>query len=78
MKPDIVNHPPHYTASRIEVIEYIEEKLNTLPLTPWQGMLWGNITKYMGRLGLKGDPREDAMKARWYLDRLIESYETET
>tara|TARA_Y100000310_G_C20340268_1_gene649455 strand:- start:112 stop:435 length:324 start_codon:yes stop_codon:yes gene_type:complete len=35
----------------------------------------GNIIKYVSRHKLKGRPLRDLKKARWYLDRLIETYE---
>jgi hypothetical protein len=62
--PDMVNSPPHYTEGGIESIDYIKAKL-----TPeqFQGFIIGNALKYCSRLGKKGDPREDAAKASWYL-----------
>jgi len=36
----------------------------------------GNIIKYLStRLFTKGDPLQDAKKARWYLDKMIELLE---
>jgi hypothetical protein len=40
------------------------------------GYLKGNVLKYVWRYRYKGKPVEDLKKARWYLDRLIDSYET--
>jgi hypothetical protein len=60
---DVVNHPPHYTAGRFEVIDVLED---------WQlGFHLGNTVKYIARAGKKGDALEDLRKARWYLDREI-------
>ena len=63
-KCDTVNHPEHYTFSRIEVIEVIET---------WKlGFHLGNVVKYVARARHKGQPIEDLRKARWYLDREIQ------
>lgn len=59
---DNVNHPSHYTAYPVEVIQVTER----LPFCV------GNAVKYLSRAGLKGGPekeREDEKKALWYLDR---------
>ena len=63
-----VNHPSHYNAGSIEVIDAIEDwklDFNT-----------GNVIKYVARHQHKGRPVEDLKKARWYLDRLIKNIET--
>lgn len=72
---DVVNNPSHYTDSKIEVIDYIEDKR--------LGFCLGNVIKYVSRAGKKMDSDksaiekeiEDLKKARWYLDRRI--YELE-
>lgn len=66
-KPDMVNHPPHYTQGGIETIEYIRAKL-----TPeeYVGYLRGNIMKYTSRIGLKGESSEDSGKIEWYAKEL--------
>ena len=61
--PDLVNHPPHYKAGGIEVIDFIEAKGLNYRL--------GNVVKYVARADQKGTPLQDLMKARWYLDREI-------
>ena len=62
-----VDHPSHYNAGRIEVIDAIED---------WQmGFCDGNVIKYVARHKLKGRPLEDLKKAKWYLERLIQKYE---
>ena len=60
-KPDVVNHPPHYTAhpSGVECIT----------ITEHMGFNLGNAFKYIWRADLKHDAIEDLKKARWYLDR---------
>lgn len=66
---DVVNHPPHYTFGRFEVIDVIED---------WAlGFHLGNAVKYIARNGRKGDPLEDLKKARWYLDREIARLEAQ-
>lgn len=64
---DIINHPPHYTKGKIEVIDFIADQE--------MGYLDGNIIKYVARYRHKGTSVEDLKKARWYLARLIEQEE---
>lgn len=63
--PDLVNHPPHYKSGGIEVIDFIEAKDLNFRL--------GNVIKYIARAGKKvgGDPIQDLEKAKFYLDREI-------
>lgn len=61
---DLVNHPPHYTFGRFEVIDVLEDWFPTNP------HLW-QVGKYIARAGRKGDPVQDLEKARFYLDREI-------
>lgn len=74
---EYVNNPKHYTAGSIEAIEYIQDKLEALPLSAYQGMCWGNVVKYMSRMGLKGSALQDAKKAAVYLQWLIERLEAD-
>lgn len=54
--PDPINHPPHYTAGRFEVIDVIED---------WDlGFCLGNAIKYIARARHKGAYLEDLKKAR--------------
>ena len=69
---DMVNSPAHYTRGSQEVIDIIEEAIADAP-TVKKGFLQAQVLKYMLRLWLKVDSKEDAEKARWYLDRLIKS-----
>lgn len=69
MSHDLINHPPHYNAGRIEVIEAIEA---------WDlNFSRGNAVKYTARAGKKDPLREieDLKKAIWYLRREIEILE---
>lgn len=67
---DPVNHPPHYTAGRFEAIDVIEDAVRRAPDPVLGGCQWQAL-KYLLRLWGKGNPLQDARKARWYLDRLI-------
>lgn len=69
---DMVNSPAHYTQGRVEAIEVIEDSISTAP-TPMLGFLQGQVLKYMLRLWLKKNSKEDAEKAKWYLNKLIDS-----
>jgi len=63
---DMVNHPSHYTFGSIETIDYIVDVCH------------GNVLKYLGsRLHRKGMPAQDAKKARWYLNKMIELMEAD-
>ncbi len=68
---DMVNSPAHYTRGTQECIDIIEEAIQDAP-DPKAGMLQAQALKYMLRLWLKGNAPQDAEKARWYLNRLIE------
>lgn len=63
---DTVNHPSHYTFSKIEVIDAIEAWKLPYHLAC--------VVKYVARAGRK-DPtktKEDLQKAVWYLQRYID------
>lgn len=68
---DAVNRPSHYADSKIEVIDYIEDKK--------LGFCLGNAIKYISRAGKKKDSGrdvkakeiEDLQKAIWYINRRI-------
>ena len=65
-KPDVVNHPPHYTSGGVETIDFIEAKDLNYRL--------GNVVKYVSRAGKKDtDPVQDLEKAMFYLKREIEA-----
>ena len=70
MNQDLVNHPSHYTAGRIEVIDFIEDCVRQAPDAVVGGLQW-QVLKYISRLWLKDDPALDAGKARFYLNSLI-------
>ena len=62
---DVINKPKHYTDSKIEVIDYIEDKK--------LGYCLGNVIKYVSRAGKKDPTKEveDLRKAMWYLEKRI-------
>jgi hypothetical protein len=66
-----VNHPPHYTDGKIEVIDFIEDKK--------LGYHLGNVVKYISRAGKKAEETkvEDLKKAQWFLNREIARLERE-
>ena len=60
---DMVNHPPHYTTGKIEVLDFIlDQKF---------GYLDGQVIKYKCRYKHKGTPLEDLKKAQFYVNKLI-------
>ncbi len=71
-KCDAVNSPAHYTRGSQEAIDIIEEAIQDAPDVKC-GMLQAQALKYLLRLWLKDNPKQDAEKARWYLNRLIDS-----
>ena len=71
---DNVNHPSHYTFGKIEVMDYIEDKLSDVEC---EGYFVGNIIKYVSRFRKKNGI-EDLKKAQWYLNRLISNMEGKT
>ena len=66
-KPDMVNHPPHYTQGGVECIDAI--KAATEGLNGFEGYCTGNAIKYLWRWKRKNG-REDLEKAAWYMERL--------
>lgn len=70
---DIVNKPAHYQG-RVECIDAIEAA--TVDLGGIQAVCVANVVKYVWRWKRKNG-LEDLRKARWYLDRLIASVESE-
>jgi len=67
---DVVNHPPHYTQSHLECIDAIEAALG------YDGFLdycRGQVIKYIWRAPHKGSPTQDLAKAKWYIERALET-----
>lgn len=66
---DNVKHPEHYTSGKVEVIDYIKDKLTT---EEYSGYCLGNVIKYVSRWRHKGG-LEDLEKAAVYLGWAIEN-----
>lgn len=67
---DMVNSPAHYTRGSQEVIDIIEQAISDAPSTT-EGYLQGQALKYLLRVWLKDNPKQDCEKSVWYLNRLI-------
>lgn len=74
---DIINHPKHYNAGEIEVIDYIKDVLtHANHLNAWEGYLLGNSLKYKShRLGRKATIKEDLQKSMFYDKKLLDYQE---
>lgn len=70
---DKVSHPTHYTYGDIEIIEFIEQV--TKDYKPELAFAIGNAIKYISRANRKNG-KEDLDKARWYLNRAFEKWES--
>jgi len=72
---DLVNRPAHYAEGRkYEVIDVIEDSVQFAPNPVVGGLQW-QVLKYVHRCWNKDVPVRDLSKARWYLNRLIDSLE---
>ncbi len=69
---DLVNSPPHYTHGDIECIDAIRAALGP---EGFAAFCRGNVIKYNFRCDHKGGV-QDVEKARWYLDKLIDTMRT--
>jgi len=76
-KVDAVNNPPHYTQGRWEAIDVIEDVIEHAS-SAQAAFLQGQVLKYMLRLWHKDNAKEDAEKAQWYLNRLINSLDLDS
>lgn len=68
---DVVNHPSHYETGKYECIDVMEEVFGREAV---ESFCVCNAFKYLYRHKRK-NRLEDLKKARWYLDRVIESKE---
>ena len=71
---DLVNHPPHYNKGKVECIDAIESAVSDLHGI--ESVCTANAIKYLYRWKAK-DGVESLKKARWYLDRLINTLENQ-
>tara|TARA_R100000995_G_C3478232_1_gene122253 strand:+ start:1128 stop:1442 length:315 start_codon:yes stop_codon:yes gene_type:complete len=67
---DMVTKPKHYNTGKYETYDIIVDVLGKKEAIHY---CRGNVLKYMlHRLWNKGDPIENACKAQWYLEKMIE------
>ena len=67
--PFLIDHPPHYTAGAVEVIDIIEQIVKQYePIIGWNV---GQAIKYLARAPLKGSLDQDLKKAQWYINRAV-------
>lgn len=71
-KPDMVNHPQHYTQGGIECIDAL--KAATVGKHGIEAVCVANIIKYLWRYEEKNGV-EDVRKAKWYIERLLKELE---
>ena len=69
---DDVNKPKYYTQGSIECIDAIDAMLEESGGSR-ADFYRTQVVKYMWRLPHKGSPKKDALKAEFYLNRLIDS-----
>ena len=67
-KADVVNHPSHYTAGKVECIDALEAA--TTGLEGIEAVCTANAIKYLWRWKQKNG-KQDLQKARWYINRLL-------
>ena len=67
---DMVNHPPHYTAGKVECIDALEAA--AVGDHPFRAYCRLAAIKYLWRAGKKEDAIEDLEKAIWYIKRTIQ------
>jgi hypothetical protein len=72
---DDVLKPAHYNKGGVECIEALKASMSE---EEFKGYLKGNVEKYIWRYRYKGTPLKDLEKARWYLDRLIDEWQSST
>lgn len=71
MRPgDPVNYPPHYTQGKVECIDAIESALGPQGFVAF---LRGQVIKYNWRMTHKDNPQQDAEKAAWYQNKLVQA-----
>lgn len=73
VKPyDPVEKPKHYNSGKYETIDIIVDVLGKYEAISY---CHGNVLKYTHRLWHKGNPVQDAKKAKWYLEKMIQLLE---
>ena len=70
---DEVNHPSHYTTGGIECIDAMKSMMEGADVPSFISYDWGAAFKYIWRWHYKGKPIQDLEKAKWYIDKMIET-----
>ena len=70
---DMVNHPPHYNQYGIECIDAMKAMMEGANVPSFISYDWGATFKYIWRWHYKGKPIQDLEKAKWYIDKMIET-----
>lgn len=70
-----VNKPAHYADRGIEVIDFIVDANRHGKYIGTEPYFVGNVLKYITRFRLKGTPMKDLLKAKYYLEALIQEAE---
>ena len=70
---DLVNHPNHYRSDGGGDIECIDAIQAALTDEEFTGFCKGNNIKYTWRANRTQDVRTNIEKARWYLNKLLDS-----
>lgn len=71
MEKEMVNHPKHYGGdTTYECIKVLKAWMSK---EEYEGFLRGNSLKYLCRVGNKDEDIQELNKAKWYLEKLIES-----
>ena len=70
---DLVNHPNHYKSDGVGDIECIDAIQAALTEEEFIGFCKGNNIKYTWRANRKQDVRTNIEKARWYINKLLDS-----
>lgn len=71
VKPDLVNHPPHYTSSPACCSE-CGKQIECIDVIQHMNLCVGSAVKYLWRHELKGCAIMDLRKAVWYINQEIE------
>ena len=72
MKDNI--NPDHYAVGGIEAIDYFKAKSTK---EEFRGYLRLTCMKYLTRMGHKDSELQELKKAKWFIDKLIQEYESE-
>ena len=76
IKKDLVNHPPHYTSTQIEVLDVIDDYLvDTYGIDGIKAHYISVSVKYLLRYGKKDTNTDDIGKALFYISRLLSHIE---